>query len=66
MIITSSNSSFSVQVDNSLLDPIPRIIQKGDIRIIDVDRIDNNSKKKNQIALESFRNDIRNKHIDDF
>lgn len=50
----------------SLLDPIPRIIQKGDIKIIDVDRINTNSKKKNQIALESFREDIRKEYLKNF
>jgi hypothetical protein len=60
LLLLSQSNTFS------LLDPIPRIIQKGDIKIVDVDRVDTNSKDRNQVALESFRNDIRNKHIQDF
>lgn len=60
LILVSHADSFS------LLDPFPRIIQKGDIRIFDVDRIDSNNKNRNKVALESFRNDIRKKHLDEF
>jgi hypothetical protein len=62
----NKNSEISNFTNYSSLDPIPRIIQKGDIKIFDVDKINTNSKSKNQIALESFRNEIRREYLKNF
>ena len=61
-----ANPDISNFTNYGLLDPIPRIIQKGDIKIFDVDKINTNSKSKNQIALKSFRNEIRREYLKNF
>ena len=53
----------------SLLDTNSRIIQKSNslpIKIIDVERINNESKKANKIAFESFKEDIRSKFLEEY
>jgi hypothetical protein len=60
-------NDFSNFHQNSSLDPILRIIQKKQINIIDVDRINTyGNKKTNEIALEYFRDNIRKEYIDSF
>jgi len=62
-----SNLDISRFVDFSSLDPFPRLIQKGDIKIYDVDCINTyDNKHRNKIALECFRNDVRVNLLNDF
>lgn len=67
METVSVYNDFSKLKENSSLDPFLRIIQKKQINIIDVDRINSYSNKKtNEIALEYFRNDIRKEYFNSF
>jgi hypothetical protein len=53
----------------SLLDTYSRIIQKptsSPIKIINVERIDTSSKRRNILAFESLKEDIRNKFFKDY
>lgn len=52
--------------NNSLLDTYSRIIQKNQIRLIDVDQINANSKRANIIALEQYIEEIKKEYIENF